>query len=292
MFISFFLFFCSMSLGQTQEKQIVISESDYFGADLTQFPPKVRKWIMEEAFSIKKMTAAYMTDSKLKAEWSEDGNSIVFEASYTIAPNYKGAGNVEIWGAGTRYSGSKTIYNTYGKYAKYHTLRFQWELYQKNQKLMATDPCFSSIIAFSKQLCDEIEYDWSNFSGYHGAPVKRTPGKRYCVCEGYTDEVMEKILQLDCVVAVQKWSSSSHAWNVLELADGRILYFDLTWFDNEYIDAQTGIIKQEEDYDWENITFDEELFKYSNVGYKSNDFEHSKGQMVKRITRYDTIDFY
>lgn len=287
-----FMFFCSISFAQTQEKQIIISESDYFGADLTQFPPKIRKWIMEEAFSVEKMTAAFMIDSKLKAKWSEDGNNVVFEASYTIAPGYKGAGNTKIWGTNTKYSGSSSIYSLYGKYAKYQTLRFQWELYQQNQKLIATDSYFSSIIEFAKTLCDEIEYDWSNFSAYQGAPVKRTPGKKYCVCEGYTDEVMQRIFQLDCVTAVQKWSSSSHAWNVLELADGRILYFDLTWFDNEHIDEQTGMIEQKDDYNWENITFDEELFKYSNVGYGSNNFEHSEGEMVERITRYDTLETY
>lgn len=287
-----FMFFCSISFAQKQKKQIIISESDYFGADLTQFPPEIREWIMEEAFSVEKMTAAYMLDSKLKANWSEDGNSVLFEASYTIAPNYKGAGSRKIWGTNSKFSGSNSIYAIYGQYAKYHTLRFQWKLYLHNQKLIASDPCFASIIGFAKQLCSEIEYDWSNFSAYHGASVKRTPGKKYCVCEGYTDEVMQRIFQLDCVAAVQKWSSSSHAWNVLELADGRILYFDLTWFDNEHIDEQTGIIEQKDDYNWENITFDEELFKYSNVGYGSNDFEHSKGQMVERITRCDTLETY
>ena len=91
-----FMFFCSISFAQKQKKQIIISESDYFGADLTQFPPEIREWIMEEAFSVEKMTAAYMLDSKLKANWSEDGNSVLFEASYTIAPNYKGAGSRKI----------------------------------------------------------------------------------------------------------------------------------------------------------------------------------------------------
>lgn len=290
--IFFSLFVCGTLFGQTQEKQIIISESDYFGADLTQFPPKIRKWIMEEAFSVDKMTANYMIDPKLNVQWSEDGNSVMFEASYITAPNYVGAGEIKIWGTETQYSGSKTIYAIYGQYAKYQTLRFRWELYLQNQKLIATDPYFSSIISFAKHLCDEIEYDWSNFSAYHGVSVKRTPGKRYHVCEGYADEVMEKILQLDCVTAVQKWSSSSHAWNVLELADGRILYFDLTWFDNEYINPQTGIIEQQDDYDWANITFDEELFKHSGVGYGSKNFEHSKGRMVKRITQNDISKIY
>jgi hypothetical protein len=76
---------------------------------------------------------------------------------------------------------------------------------------------------------------------------------------------------------VQRWTGPNHAWNVLKLADGRTLFFDLTWFDNEHINQETGVIYETDDYGWANITFFEELFKYSNVGYGSGQFAHSSG---------------
>lgn len=268
-----------------QEKAIRVSESDYFGADLTRFPPEVRKWIMSKAFSVEKMTKPWMLDSKLKADWSEDGNSVVAEASYTVAPGYVDAGSIEVWGQGAHYSGDRSIFRKYGEYAKYRTMKFRWEYSEYCKKLLKRDAVYAQIIAFAKKLCEELEYDWANFSAYRGAPVKRTPNKKYCVCAGYADEVMNRILQLNCVRAVQKWSSSSHAWNVIKLKDGRTLYFDLTWFDNEYINHETGYIELQEDYDWENITFDRELFYYSNIGYGSGTFHHAYGEMVEEKTR-------
>ncbi len=268
-----------------QEKEIRVSESDYFGADLTRFPPKVRKWIMSEAFSVEKMTRPSMLNSKLKADWSEDGNSVVFEASYTIAPGYVDAGTIKIWGQSTHYSGDRSIFRKYGEYAKYQTMRFKWEYSEYCKRLLKTDAAYAQIIAFAKKLCDELEYDWANFSAYRGVRVKRTPNKKYCVCAGYTDEVMNRILQLKCVRAVQKWSSRNHAWNVIKLKDGRTLYFDLTWFDNEYINHETGYIEPQEDYDWENITFDRELFNYSNLSYGGGAFEHAYGEMVEEKVR-------
>ncbi|MCD7972800.1 MAG: hypothetical protein LUG18_09070 [Candidatus Azobacteroides sp.] len=260
------------------------TETDYYGADLTQFPPKVREWITERAFTKEKMEKPHMIDSKLKVWWSDDENAVLAEASYTIAKGYVGADTRKTWGEKARYSGSANLGALYGEHAKYHTLKFQWQLKQKTEQLLQRDPVYAEIIEFSKQLCDEIEYDWANFSGYRG-PVKRTPGKKYFVCDGYANEVMERILELSCVQAVQKWSSSGHAWNVLKLVDGRTLYYDLTWFDNEHIDEKTGEIYQKDDYDWANITFDKELFTYSNIGYGSRVFHHAQGKPVSEISR-------
>lgn len=268
-----------------QDKVIQVSESDYFGADLTRFPPEVRKWIMSEAFSVEKMTGPSMLNSRLKANWAEDGNSVVFEASYTIAPGYVGEGTLKVWGQEARYWGNRSIFKKYGKYAKYRTMKFRWEYKEYCKKLLRTDTAYAQIIAFAKKICDELEYDWENYSAYKGVQVKRTPNKKYCVCAGYADEVMDRILQLNCVEAVQKWSSPSHAWNVIKLKDGRTLYLDLTWFDNEYINHETGDVEPQEDYDWENITFDRELFNYSNVSYGRGAFEHAYGEMVEEKKR-------
>ncbi|MCL2245023.1 MAG: hypothetical protein FWC03_11260, partial [Treponema sp.] len=99
----------------------------HYGANIGFFPPKARDWIINEAFTIEKMERAYMRNSSLKALWSDDNNVILFEASYTIAPGYVGAGTRETWGTEAKYHGGTTIFDTYGEYAYYQTLRFKYE---------------------------------------------------------------------------------------------------------------------------------------------------------------------
>jgi hypothetical protein len=108
---------------------------------------------------------------------------------------------------------------------------------------------------------------------------------KYAVCDGYSNDVMDKSLSLKCVKSIEKWTGPNHAWNVINLVDGRTLYFDLTWFDNEHINEETGIIYQTDDYDWENITFNEDLFRHSNVGYGTGMFSHDKGKFDKIVRK-------
>jgi len=263
---------------------IVFPKIMHYGANLGLFPPKARDWIMNTAFTQEKMEQPYMIDSSLKVWWNEDNNSISFEASYTVAKGYVGAGTVKTWGESASYRGSSSIFTTYGEHAVYQTLRYKYEHKLDVERQLKNDPVYAGIIDFAKQLCDEIEYDWASFSAYNG-PVIPTPGKKLAVCDGYANEVMDKVLQLSSVASVEKWTSPGHAWNVLKLVDGRTLYFDLTWFDNEYIDSETGEIYQTDDYHWENITFYEDLFRFSNVGYSTKTFHHNVGTFNKEVKR-------
>jgi len=258
----------------------------YYGADLGFFPPKARDWIINTAFTKAKMEGASMLNSSLKVWWDDNNNAILFEASYTIAHGYVGAGTIKTWGTEAKYGGASSIFDTYGEYAYYQTLRFNYEYSLYIENLLKKDSVFADIINFAKNLCNEIEYDWSNYSGYTGVkPVKPTPGKRYAVCDGYTNEVTEKILNLNSVQSVQRWTSPTHAWNVLKLVDGRTLYFDLTWFDNESINHNTGEVYQTDDYGWFNITFHEHLFRFSNVSYGTKSFTHNIGEFYSEKTR-------
>jgi hypothetical protein len=258
----------------------------HYGANLGIFPPKARDWIINTAFTKAKMEGASMLDSSLKAWWSEDNNTILFEASYTIAPGYVGAGTKKTWGTEAKYGGASSIFNTYGEYADYQTFRFRYEYSLYVEYLLKKDSAFVEIINFAKNLCDEIEYDWTNYSGYTGKkPVIKTSGKRYAVCDGYTKEVTDKILTLNSVQTVQRWTSPTHAWNVLKLVDGRTLYFDLTWFDNESINQETGEVYQTDDYGWFNITFHEHLFRFSNVSYGTKSFTHNIGEFQSERSR-------
>ncbi|MDR2941458.1 MAG: hypothetical protein LBV17_02585 [Treponema sp.] len=256
----------------------------YYGADLSQFPPKVKDWVMNRAFTREKMEKPFMINPKLSLWWGNDNNSVHAEASYIVARGYTDAGQLKTWGQEATYRGSSNLSETYGEYAKYQTLRFKWEQKQKVEIMLINDPAFAEIIYFAQKLCKEIEYDWANFNGYRG-PVRRTPNLRYAVCSGYANEVMSKALKLNSVSSVQLWEAPGHAWNVLKLNDGRTLYFDLTWFDNEHINHETGIIYQTDDYGWSNITFDEHLFRFSNIGYGYKVFHHNKGRMVKEIKK-------
>jgi len=262
-------------------ENLVYPQIMHYGADLGQFPPVAREWIMNVQFTKERMERPFMLDSSLRVWWSDDNNRVLMEASYTVAPGYIGAGTVETWGETAHYSGSPTIFTTYGEYAYYQTFRFKYEYSLYVEHLIKTDAAFAEIMAFAKQLSSEIEYDWANFSGYTG-PVQRTLGKRYAVCDGYANEVMQKALALPSVSAVQKWTSPGHAWNVLKLVDGRTLYFDLTWFDNEHIDHETGEIF-ETDYGWANITFHEHLFRFSNIGYGAGVFHHNMGTLYSEV---------
>jgi hypothetical protein len=270
---------------QTSAPQQQNLKSTYYGVNLEEFPPNVREWIVNTGFPKQKMEGPAMTNPTLRAWWSEDNNAVLFEAAYIVANGYEGAGNRKVWGQGAAYRGSGNIYDMYGEYAKYHTLRYNWELKQEVERLLREDSAYAEVIAFAKQLCSEIEYDWASFSGYTGSKVIPTPGLRRHVCDGYANEVMDKVLALKSVRAVQKWSSPGHAWNVLQLVDGRTLYFDLTWFDNEHINHETGRVYQTDDYRWENITFDRELFYHSNVGYGTRVFHHKAGTMGREVRK-------
>jgi hypothetical protein len=262
---------------QTHQPETRQKEPDiWYGADVSGFPPQIVDWIKKTGFPKEKMEQTYAINPQLKVWWSEDGNSVNFQASYTVAPGYVGAGTVKTWGEGARYNGSDSIWSTYGDYAKYKTLRFEWELKQSAEKMYDSDPAYRAVVDAARQMCKEIEYDWANFGGYRGAKVIRTPGLVYYVCDGYADEAMKRFLALSCVKSVEKWSLPGvHAWNNLLLKDGRRLYVDVTWFDNEHIDEHTGRIYQTDDYDWENITFDRDLFDHSNVGYGTKTFVHA-----------------
>jgi len=268
----------------------------YYGADLGCFPPNVRDWIINTQFAKTKMELPYMMNSSLKAWWSDDNDTVLMEASYIIAPCFIDAGKTRTWGHNASYSGSPELFKIYGKNAHYRTLRFRYDYSLYANNLIKTDSAFAEIINFAKQLSAEIEFDWANYLGY-GSLVKKNPGTRQALSGGYADEVMEKALQLNSVKAVQKWTSSgpvsqsgtasqnSHSWNVLKLTDGRTLYFDLSWFDNEKIDLKTGVIYQTDDYDWVNITFYEHLFRFSNIGYGTNVFHHNYGTLDNELSK-------
>ena len=265
-------------------RAVTEKEKNYYGADLTQFPLVVREWVMDSAFTENGTIISGMVNPELRVWWDDD-NTVRYELTYTKGNStFKGGSTFGRRG----YSVSPTTFRGFkrgeGEYARFQTLRYEWELSQQVENLLENDSVFAEIIEFAMQLSEEIEYDWANFNAYKG-PVRQSPNVRHAVCAGYANEVTEKIFALPSVKAVQRWTSPDHAWNIIKLVDGRTLYFDLTWFDNEHINEETGEIYQTDDYGWANITFDEKLFRYSNVGYSNRVFHHAIGEFENEITR-------
>jgi len=253
-----------------------IDYSNYYGANLLQFPAGIRKWVVED-FTREDMS--WMENPKLNLWWGDDGKAYV-EILCTV-----GEGQIESFGGGSYGYNWYELIKIYGEYAaKFQTLKFKHQLKVEAEQRIQNDVVFAEIIEFAKQICDELEYDWNHYFAYKGNTVKQTPGKKHVVCSGYASE-FEKVLQLKSVKSVQLWAAPQHAWNVLILEDGRTLYVDTTWFDNQYINPITGEITQLDDYNWSNITFDKEIFTYSGIGYSSGEFTHAFGQLVKEIIK-------
>lgn len=139
----------------------------------------------------------------------------------------------------------------------------------------------------AQSLCYEIEYDWGSLNGYKGKYQPST-NKKQSVCDGYANEVCKQFLNFDFVSSVEKWSGANHAWNVVNLIDGRKLYVDLCWFDGEVLDQETGLIQETDNYRWLNITYDKTEFTYSGVGYGSTKFCHAYGKL-KQIFKDEEI---
>ncbi len=233
------------------------------------------------------MEPVWALNPQLKAWWDEGGNTVFFEASYTIASGYKGAGNRETWGEEAYYRGGESIGKSAdgSAHSRYRSFKSRYEIKLLSDYLLKNDAAYAEVVQLAKQLSDEIEYDWANFSAYQGAEVIRTLGKQYAVCSGYSSEVMARALQLESVASVEEWAGANHSWNIINLIDGRMLYVDVTWFDNEHIDHETGKIIETPDYGWGNVTFDENVFNYANVGYGSRDFTHTYGKLINRAVK-------
>jgi hypothetical protein len=292
LFISILIFFgivgyfvfgaSSKDKPEAHEKPADIQADMWYGADLSDFPPVFVKWVKSENFPKSAMEKEWALNPCFNAAWDQSGNFINFEVSCTVAPGYEDTGSVVILGSG---SYGNDVGSEYGKYAKYRTLKFKWELKKESDRLYKTDPAYRAVIDAVKQMCKEIEYDWASFSAYHGAPVKKTPGMVYYLCEDYSDAAMQKLFTVNYVKKVEKWTLPGvHAWNNVIFKDGRRLYVDVTWFDNERIDPETGRIYETDDYNWENITFNRDLFEHSNIGYGTNIFLHASPQ--KKLERY------
>lgn len=282
----------SHSLAATSSERLTASSSLspftppeilYYGANIGQFPPQVRHWIITEGFPVEKMERPWAREPNLKAWWSGDGNQVLFQASYTIAPGYVNEGQHVTWGEDAHYSGGSTPSSITN--AKFRSLKARYHIKLHSEYLQLTDPAFAEVVNLAKQLSEQIEFDWASFDQYQGAQPIKTPGKHHTVCSGYSDIVMDRVVTLESVASVEEWAGGNHRWNVVNLKDGRKLYLDLTWFDNEYIDHDSGLIVQKADYQWGNITFDQAVFNYANLGYGSAGLVHTQGRLISKVTK-------
>ncbi len=122
---------------------------------------------------------------------------------------------------------------------------------------------FREIEEIVYRVAKDLDYD---FESAYGIRVQyRNPNVRKAVCDGYADAVSEAFDNHPYIVGIEKWSSAigNHAWNVLLLKDGRKLYCDVTWYEEQRIDDE-GYVVDVPAQDPVNLTFD--LQEFNSLG--------------------------
>jgi hypothetical protein len=133
------------------------------------------------------------------------------------------------------------------------------------------DPKYKAVMDIAMRLCEEYDYDWGEFISrpeyarfandkrvlHYQETLKLDRSPKYGVCEAYANAAVENFANfanLPFVKEVKKWHAPGHAFNELVFDDGRHLWVDVTWMDNDG-DYSKG------KYDTENITFNLDIFE-------------------------------
>jgi len=125
------------------------------------------------------------------------------------------------------------------------------------------DPVFNEIEKVVLEIATEYDYD---FQSAYGIRVKyRRPNVKKGVCDSYSDAVTAAFGRHPLAASVEKWSSTigNHAWNVINLKDGRKLYCDATWYDGNSIDND-GYVVDIPEQSPVNLTFD--IAEFNSLG--------------------------
>ena len=119
------------------------------------------------------------------------------------------------------------------------------------------DPVFRAIEADVYKVAEEYDYDFG--AAYNRKVKYRDANVKKAVCNGYADAVVDLLKDNQYVAKVEKWSSATHAWNVIDLKDGRKIYCDATWYDSNTVDAD-GYVNHVPVRNPVDLTFDEAEF--------------------------------
>jgi hypothetical protein len=250
---------------------VVVSGIPYTYADIKDNP--YDKEILEKVMqNITKSQSFSMTNFCVSAlTYTFDGDRVSY--GYTYSYDRTPASN------GGYYSAVANKYHNAGWWSWGDDI-LNWA---DAQALLKSDPYYKAVYDIIIDIGNKIDYNWAGFSSYHGAKPIPTPGRRLEVCEGYSNIVSQRLQILPCVSKIFKMSVPGvHAWNELLLINGRKLYVDATWFDNDHIDENTGKTTYKPDWNWDNLTYDVAKFNRS-VSYGTREQTHASPRAVREV---------
>jgi hypothetical protein len=188
------------------------------------------------------------SDLRYRFFYNADGNACL---EYTVVPK---GGYIwsrttwlgYMWGGGSGSIGMAIPYTLSKKNAD----EAQYRIEQRRR-----DPAFREIERIVLQIANEFDYDFETAFGIRAK--HRNPQIKKAVCDGYSDAITRAFANHQYVASIEKWMSDTgnHAWNVLNLRDGRKLYCDATWYDGNTIDDE-GYVVTIPKQDPVNLTFD------------------------------------
>jgi hypothetical protein len=189
--------------------------------------------------------AASASDLTYRFFYNEDGEAYI---EYTVTPKGGYPWNTPVW-IGRRWGNSRgSDYTVTQK-------RLDEAAYCMEER--RKDRTFSEIEKVVLQIAADYDYD---YYGYDGTFVQyRDPDVKKAVCDGYANAVFYQLNSHPLVASVEKWIGGNHAWNVINLKDGRKLYCDATWYDGNSIDDEGYVVHVPQQNPW-NLTFDPDEF--------------------------------
>ncbi|MCL2805400.1 MAG: transglutaminase-like domain-containing protein [Treponema sp.] len=110
-----------------------------------------------------------------------------------------------------------------------------------------------------EEVITKLQYDWASYLSGRYPSYQDAVRAGLGVCDVYARLTREVLTRAG--YRVEMWSSSSgnHAWNHVILSNGRTLYIDATWYDNNYDNHPTQ--HSPDSYSPWYITYDKNLFE-------------------------------
>jgi hypothetical protein len=173
-------------------------------------------------------------DLKYRFFYNEKGEACL---EYTVTPKGGYTWPTLAWIGYTWGNSSGFIGNNETNYTltKRKTDEAQYRIEERRKDLV-----FTEIERIVLQIATEYDYDF--YSAY-GKSVKYSESNvKKAVCDGYATAVSRAFVNHSLVKNVETWSSTSHAWNVVILKDGRKIYCDATWYDGNSIDENGYVV--------------------------------------------------
>ena len=122
---------------------------------------------------------------------------------------------------------------------------------------MKKDPALKKVYDILFSVAQDMDYDYNRL----GIKVTFvTPTPLLGVCDDYSDLLIQRLRAADIagVSAITKVSGQNHAWVTLQY-NGKLLYLDATWFDQNIIDENRMVVHTPYK-DPRNMTFDNDIF--------------------------------